>query len=461
MSSLSEPTEIDETSNVSDQVSDLEVPSQGVIETVLDTDLDTEIANYAECLKALDIENPSEKFTLKLGLDILIARDALQVEMEKSSYLPSEMMMKISPLDQQLYTRRDLVLSKVDLEQWRLTANPSPDHWWWYLLPVVEKPEWSKFDWIWTLLSILFLVGTVTLMIQILPIIAGNGLSIFESFTLVGPGAMATIVGSSLRGGEGKNKFIQTMAKLKIPSYLCSEVTCLIAGLLFGGSLVARRYLPDHYFQLSLQEGETSYRESKLLEAEKSFKIALKVPDRKPEAIARVYNNLGLVYESTGRNDEAIDAYTVAVQMGNKPALNNMGRVYIAKEDLPMAETYLKMGLERTKKQPEASDYLLQYKLRRNLGWVYLEGKRYPEAERELKTAVDISKEHLSSETVGIGIASCFLGNLYDLTERKKESEPYWERCRTIAKPETIAEYSVIVKLKPDIAEFIPTSNIF
>jgi len=370
-------------------------------------------------------------------------------------------MAKIAPLDQKLYANRNILLSKVDLEQWRLTANPSPDHWWWYLLPIVESPEWSKFDWIWTLLSILFLVGTVTLMIQVLPIITGNGLSILESFTLVGPGAMATIVGSSLRGGAGKENLIRTMKKLKIPGYLCSEITCLIAGLLFCGSFWARQNLPDHYFQLALKTGEDHYQLSKLLDAEKSFKTALKIPDQTPESIARVYNNLGLVYESTGRNDEAIDAYTMAVQMGNKQALNNMGRVYIAKDDLPMAETYLKMGIERTKNTSDATDYLLQYKLRRNLGWTYLEGKRYLEAERELRTAVNISVNHLTKETVGNGMASCFLGNVYDLTERRKESEPYWERCRTVAKPETISEYSTIVKLKPDIAEFIPTSNIF
>ncbi len=453
MSNLPEPTAISETTETDNQ----ELANDDLMGTILNE----KITHYADCLECLDIDHPEANLTLKIALDILAARDALQVEISQLSYLPSEIIMKIAPLDQKLYSQRNLLLSKVDLDQWRLTTNPSPDYWWWYLLPVTENTQWNKFDWIWTLLSILFLVGTVTLMIQILPMIAGNGLSIFESFTLVGPGAMATIVGSSLRGGEGKNKFIQTMAKLKIPSYLCSEITCLIAGCLFGGALLARQYLPNYYFQLALKTGESQYADSKLLDAEKSFKFALRIPDQKPEAMAKVYNSLGLVNESTGRNDEAIDLYNMAIQMGDYQALNNIGRVYIAKEDLPMAETYLNMGLQRTKTLSGPVDYLLQYKLRRNLGWVYLESKRYPEAERELKTAINISRKYLSQETVGIGMAACFLGKLYDMTERTQQAEEFWQRCRMLAKPETIAEYSVIVKIKPSIAEFIPTNNIF
>ncbi|MEI6426870.1 MAG: tetratricopeptide repeat protein [Pseudanabaena sp. ELA607] len=419
------------------------------------------IENYAVSLQALDIENPLENFNIKNGLNILSARDALQAELNDLSYLESETMVVISELDQCLYDKRSILLDKIDLAQWRYTVSPPESSWWWYLLPLVKTHGWDQFDWVWNLLSIIFLAGFAALMIQILPIMSGNGISIFESFSLVGPGAMVTVVGSNLRGGINKDKFTRNISKLGIPSHLCSEVTCLIAGLLFGGAFIARQYLPNYYFQIAIQTGEKYYRDSQLLDAEASFKYALKIPDQKRPAIAKVHNNLGLVYESVGQNDEALNSYTLAIQMGDNQALNNMGRVYIAKEDLKMAETYLKMGLQRTKNLPEPVDYLLKYKLHRNLGWTYLEQKRYPEAEKELKTAVEIAFKYLPDDTVGNGIASCFLGNLYDVTERSQESEPYWQRCRTLAKPETIAEYSVIVKLKPSIAEFIPTNNIF
>jgi len=106
-------------------------------------------------------------------------------------------------------------------------------------------------------------------------------------------------------------------------------------------------------------------------------------------------------------------------------------------------------------------DHLLRYQLHRNLGWVYLQMQRYREAEWELNAAIKISRAKLPSDVPGRGIAACFLAEVYDLTDRPKESLIYWGRCRVLARPETIGEYRAIVKLKPSITEYISTKNIF
>ena len=203
------------------------------------------------------------------------------------------------------------------------------------------------------------------------------------------------------------------------------------------------------------------YQQSRLVPAEEKLRAALKLPDLDQKEVGKVWSYIGVIEESIGHNPEAIEAYERAILLGNKQSINNVARVYIAKADLLTAETYLKLGLQRANQSQEAKNPLYQYHLYRNLGWVYLEAKRYKEAETVLETAREFSNQSLTKEFLGQGMASCFLGAVYEKTDRVEQAKPIWERCIKRGKPETIQEYRAIVKFKPELADDIDTKGLF
>lgn len=327
--------------------------------------------------------------------------------------------------------------------------------------PKEEIDSWNRLDWVWNLLSVGFLAGFTSLLSQIIPIIFSNGIGIFESLGLVGPGALLTLIGSNIKGGATRDKFIKHMTTWGIPQRFCSEVTCVLAASLFGIAYVSRQVLPSYYFNNLFKEGKEAYKASRLNIAKEKFVAALKLPDLDSKDVGKVWGYIGTVAESVGKTDEAIEAYERAVLLKDKYAINNIARAYIAKGDLLKAESYLKIGLQRMITNGDSNNHLLNYQLHRNLGWVYVEGKRYKEAEVELNLARKISSQYLENNSyLGKAMGSCFLGYVYEQTDRVEEAEPLWERCRKSGKPETISEYNAIVKFKPEIAQYINTDHL-
>ncbi len=417
---------------------------------------------YARAITQLELTETSGTLTAENAIGILLSRDSLQAAISERNIAAGELLIAISDLDDRLYYNRSILLNLINLEEWRKVIAPPESHWWWFMTPPAVADPWDRLDGVWNLISLLFLAGFASLMTQILPLIAADGVGIFESFGLVGPAALISTISSNMQGGADQEKFAEAMQKVGIPKRFCSEVTCLIAGLLFAGALIARQQLPTYYFNSSFKLGTKQYNESKLVDAKNSFDQALKVPDQPPAKIAQVHTSIGLIYESVGDNDQAIESYQRAVEMGSSQALNNIGRVYVTKGDLELADTYLNMGLARLEGDAlEEENYSLRYQLHRNLGWSYLLQKRYKEAEWELSYARIISRDRLNQETMGRGMAVCLLAQVYEETARAKEALELWGRCRNAARPETIAEYRTIVRFKPSISEYISTKGIF
>ncbi len=396
-------------------------------------------------------------------LSVLLIRDALEELLQAKISITGEQLLQISQLDDYLHRQKEIISEQLNLPELRKIINPPQERWWWLMTPTVIVSPWEKLNWFWKFLSLIFLAGFASLMTEILPLISADGVGVLESFGLVAPTAALAWLTSNMQEGNNKINADQDLSKIGIPRRFTCIFTCLVAALLFGCAFIAHRTLPDYYFRFFTAKGQQDYDSSRLLDAKEMFEKALKVPAQKVSSRAKVYTQLGLIYESVGDNDNAIHAYQEALKMGDQQALNNIGRVYIAQSDLGMAETYLKMGMERvdcnlTTHEP---NYLLKYQLHRNLGWVYLQMQRYREAEWELNAAIKISRARLPSDVPGRGIAACFLAEVYELTDRPKESLIYWGRCRVLARPETIGEYRAIVKLKPSITEYIPTQKIF
>ncbi len=400
------------------------------------------------------------------ALSVLVARNELEYLIAQNIQLSVAEILTIADLDEKLAKYHTILLNSINIEQLQDLLHPPQTYWWWFVPSNESLDEqvdpWDRFDWVFNLLSMVFLAGFMSLATQIIPIVFSNGVSILESVGFLGPGAVLTMIGSNLRGGEGRDKFIKAMGNLGVPAKFCSEVTCLLALILFSAAYLARQSLPKYYFQISFKEGVALYTQSRLILAQERLNAALKLPDSDPKQVSDVFNYLGLIEESTGQHSKAIEYYDRSILLDNKEAISNISRVYIAKEDLLTAETYLKLGIQRTIDSTDIRDKILQFNLHRNLGRVYLEGKRYKEAELELETARTIRSQHLDKEQFfGKGMATCFLAVVYEKTDRYAEAVPIWQECREIAKPETLDEYRAIVKFKPEIASYIDTKGIF
>ena len=428
--------------------------------------IEEKIQVYSSALGAIaENDTSTQDLNEENILSILLARDQLQ-NLLTQNYVPSSTQaLAIADLDDRLLHHRNALLKAIKLRRLHKALRPSENHWWWFISypePIVEIVPEDKFDWIFNSLSLLFLAGFASLVSQIMPMVFSDGLGMFESVGLMGPGALLTIIGANIKGGENRDKFMRNMEKIGVPQKFCSEVTCLLAASLFGGAYIARQALPSYYFNQSVRDGMQLYEDSRLILAKESLIAALKLPDSAPKEVAKVWSYLGLIEESIGHNNEAIDAYERAILLGDKQAINNVARVYIAKADLLTAETYLKLGLQRATQSKDAKDPLYQYHLYRNLGWVYLETKRYKEAETVLEIARGLSNQSLiNQEFLGKGMDYCFLGAVYEKTDRVVQAKPIWERCIKRGKPETIQEYRAIVKFKPELAENIDTKGLF
>jgi tetratricopeptide (TPR) repeat protein len=129
--------------------------------------------------------------------------------------------------------------------------------------------------------------------------------------------------------------------------------------------------------------GRAYYTASRLSDAQRAFQLVLQIDPQDPKA----ENNMGLIYESGGKTEEALKAYqnSISWQQRNahpseQPYLN-MGNLLVTLERLEEAIAPLQKAVELAKDNPQCH-------LR--LGTAYLHLGRLTEAERELKVAVEL-----------------------------------------------------------------------
>ena len=434
------------------------IPSK--VETNIDVEFAKKLEAYEMFLTELLVSSPPSHESI---LRVLLERDDLQTILENKEKKSTELLFKLLALDEQLKKQGAAIAKEMNLSQWRNTLHPSPNSWWWFFeaVPSPQKVDpWDRFDWAWNLLTVLCLTGFVSFASKILPLVLSNGLSVFESIGLLGPGGMVALVLSSMRGGEGQKKVQNILSSVGIPARFQSEATFLIAFLLFAGGYIAEKNLPRIYFNSFVTEGQKAYRNSDLREARDNYELALKVENQDRKAVAEVYTNLGLLSESVGDNNEAQKYYYRAIDLGGHSALNNLGRVKIQKRELDAAETFLNMGIQRV----DPTDIPEQYQLYRNLGWAYLEQKRYSKAESSLAKAIDLDKQiprgNIGSN-FGKGIANCLQARVYELQKKPDQAANQWKICVDIGVPETLHEYETILKMNPEAGTKINTQGVF
>ena len=376
--------------------------------------LDSAIKVYGAKLTAL--KGASNDISSKEILSVLMARDQVQILLNKDNIeVAPEEVVKICVLDNQLKEQYELINQKYiwdELNQWRVTLNPSKEAWWWFF----ESPHWQdKFDWLCDIGTIVWFTLNLSLMTDIAARFWSAGAGTGGTFTVVAT-SIVTLLGTGGSLTKPGQEVVERILKgIKVPKNLWQEAKFGLAVLLFlvlAGFHHSLPHLAIFYNNQGLKEHELD----DLVSAKANYDLAIKL---NPDYLEAHYN-LGNLYEDLQEFNKASTEYLIAAQGGLDAAYNNLGRLYILNKKYDNAIPWLVEGLER------AEDNQVKYAALRNLGWARLEQKRYNEAKNYLEQAIELSEQKAP--------AHCLLAQVLDKQSNQKEAISHWKTCIGFAK---------------------------
>ncbi len=144
--------------------------------------------------------------------------------------------------------------------------------------------------------------------------------------------------------------------------------------------------------------------------------------------MAKVLNNIGVLYVNFGQYVKAVDYYNKALQLNilidNKESIgkinNNIGALYLHLGSYEQAASYFSNAYEIAKSLGDKTSML---SIQNNLGLIRLDEGKYAEAGRLFKECVSIAEE--TGDFGGKGNALQNLGNLY-LQQKRADSAFYF-----------------------------------
>jgi tetratricopeptide (TPR) repeat protein len=265
---------------------------------------------------------------------------------------------------------------------------------------------------------------------------------LFALFAVPAAAAAATLTGRGL----ARVKELLTRAGLYEDrvggKFLLASVAA--AALLLAAWLSLPR-LAAHYNDL----GVSSLNGRDLTNAARYFRRAIGLNP----SYAQAHYNLASVYEDWQRDDEAIEEYSRAMELGGRAGRpwNNLARLYIkrgGREDLDRALALIEEALKQTLAAagPE-QDTLLLYTLYKNQGWAYYElATRYTEAEHKpemLATAESVLRHAVMLRDKGEddqgAAAHCLLGYVLEAQDKPGAAQ-HWYDCEAFAEGQNDVE---------------------
>ncbi|MEQ9485520.1 tetratricopeptide repeat protein [Coleofasciculus sp. F4-SAH-05] len=411
-------------------------------------------------------------------MDVLAVRDELYQLLVKQGNMSVATLDKIIELDKQLKEQEDQITTTVDLAEWREILKPKTQGWWWFLVH-----PWDRRDWLWGLLTAVFIVISLSLAANIVPRFWAGGPSTVGSVTAIGTSLLSLLLGKesldqAIRGRETLERRFEDS---QIPRHLQQEVICMFTGGIFvfmiGFSLslpqIAKFY--NWHGERQMQE-EGGWNSDKLASAESSFQRAIALnPDN-----AEAHFNLGWLYERRQNLDEARTEYKIAMQGGSVIARVRLARLYILddqekygmsnavisllKEDstlklaatpslrlaqFPHLTNHVKSGtmtafhiLWEGKEEAQQADKEEEKSWYTALGWTRLQQGRFDEALNELNEAVRLQEEQKQEKENQVNdrnpLAPAYVSNAHSYCLRAQALEGQrklqkakddWDKC--------------------------------
>jgi len=400
--------------------------------------LDQAIQRYKAALvvlspnsKASEFNLPQELSTLEV-LDILTARDEVQVALERSTQRTGAQLTVIYQLDKLLKENAKSIAqireAASESADWRDSFHSREDAWWWAL--EAPKPvQWTeRFDWLWGASSVTCLTISLGLLVNIYPRFLSGGPDVFAALTTVAQTVATLLAAGGTLTKTGQEALQRIANKVGISRRYRHELGTGLSLLVLLSAFWLWLSLP-RIAEYYTSWGWNNYQSGNWSSAEEDYKRALQLnPD---DAQAHFY--LGRLYEDLQNLDAARAEYNLALQGSDVLAYNNLARLNLLKGNHSAAVTLLLKGLKpaKDKQLPPETKYLLL----KNLGWARLLQKDHAGAEAQLKKAIKLkqSPELRGRLKENVAAPHCLLAQALQAQNKKKDAQEQWETCVSLA----------------------------
>ena len=366
------------------------------------------------------------------ALNILTSRDEVEAALKESPQVSVKNFTTIVKLDRQLketlkkLIERDYKLSKkskfanppqeftpaIQLSEWRFSANPNQEAWWWFLEKEVPQPN---SDWVWQVISISCWTISLSLFGDITPRFLTGRPDWFSTLTVSIQSVFALLAGGSLLTQEGR-KALTNIIYRGFPRRFWEQAGVFSSFALMLLLIGFRISLPQ-FARLYNHWGWQNYEQGKLLSAESDYQRAIAL---NPDYIQAQFN-LGLLYEDLQNFKQARTQYEIAFKQEYLPAWNNIARLYILDKKYSEAEQLL---LQLQLRYFDKMDDQTQSAFWKNLGWVKWKQKNYQQAEDHLVKAIA-----LKADSEQWAAPHCLLAQVLEQLKEQTTALEQWKIC--------------------------------
>jgi tetratricopeptide (TPR) repeat protein len=303
--------------------------------------LDLAVDRYEEAIASLEIA--AENLSVEHVLDVLTARNAVQVALEdKSQPNPGRLIRAVKELDDRLKKQTSYINQVTKLADWQAILNPPQKEWWWLLDPITPKHFRDRFDWLWRFFSLILLTASLSFVADISTRFLSGGPDLAGVFGVIVPTVLTLLASEGALTQTGREGIEYVLTSLKIDKSWWDELICLAAGLLLGSLILFWSSMPwiadRHYIDL----GDKAYEAGQLTLAENNYNRAIKLNPENTE----VYYKLGDVYQEWPDYNKAIENYKIAWKGNHIKAADEIASLYFKQQNYQQADNWLELALE-------------------------------------------------------------------------------------------------------------------
>ena len=341
-----------------------------------DSLLERAVERYEKALTAL--ETAAEDLSIEHILDVLIARDTVQVAMsDKTQHHSSRLIKAVKELDLRLKQQAKYINRVARVGEWQAIFNPPEKEWWWLLDPITPKPWRDRFDWLWRFFSLVFLTASFSLLIDISQKFLSAGADTAGVFAIIIPSVLTLLAGGGALTKPGQEGIEYILTSLKLEKAWWDEIICVASGLLFVLLLIFHVSLPSIGDSYYINVADKAYKAGQLTIAEENYNRTLKLnPDNK-----EAHYKLGKIYEELQDFERAIENYKIAWKHKHPNALDDIASLYLNQKNYAQADSWLRKAVDSLKSNKK--NYTIsnkQYLMLQTLSRAYIEQKKYSEA---------------------------------------------------------------------------------
>jgi tetratricopeptide (TPR) repeat protein len=364
------------------------------------------------------------------ALEMLLARDVLQKQMELDLQVPVEILSKIKELDARLKQQAYRITEILNLGEYRVNLPIPPEAWWWHLEKVGELYPLDRHDWVLRGLRITAWAVNLGLLGALATRFLSGGSGLFEAIAITFPSVLALLQAKNELTEAGQKGSDKLLTKLGISPHWQEEAklgsTLVVTALLVGVWLL-QPSIAEWYNREGLKQ---QWKHKQLKNAEQNYLKAIAFNSENLDA----HYNLGYLYEEWLDVDNAQKQYAIAAKGGLPDAYNNLTRLYILQKKYPEATTLLYPIVSKIQLDPkQAVTEEVKYSLFKNYGWArFAQDPDDEEASIYLHKAVEIAdRPEIVDYILNPGAAHCLLAQLM---ERQKQPQfmAHWEKCRDL-----------------------------